>query len=471
MLSWLLVNVGLSVLALAFIFLNGGAPHRLRFFAGFAALAAWLVPWTLLPELPLAIDFSWDLGRIERAVDAGTARLTGVYPIIVQTSGVPLVRESLVLNTVELMFIALTAIGAVLFVWNLASHHYRLSRLARQGSDGSWLWHRAGLVAECPVVVQREIPGAFSSGLVHPCIWVHGDLVASPQLSTLLRHELTHIRQHDNWYLLAITLVERLFWWNPLVWYLGRETRELQELSCDEQCQRNNDDYAAELAQLMLDSARMGKPRMLALSANILNDPNPNVKRIKLLQRSYALKTRHIVGAGLTALVALTGIGLVAAQPESAQSVTDGPREVRQMTFLRMMVGGKEQTMTMDAVDGIAMLSLNFTDVPLPMVLNPIAQQLFLIYEVNAGTEVIESPEGHEIYLNGAWREGDPIQFKDPVPRLSDSLVLEYPEAANRRFSVSGDNLTLDEAIELIARESGCNIYQEGNHLVVDSCN
>ena len=58
MLSWLLVNVGLSLLALAFIFLNGGAPHRLRFFAGFAALAAWLVPWTLLPELPLAIDFS-----------------------------------------------------------------------------------------------------------------------------------------------------------------------------------------------------------------------------------------------------------------------------------------------------------------------------------------------------------------------------------------------------------------------------
>jgi hypothetical protein len=54
---------------------------------------------------------------------------------------------------------------------------------------------------------------------------------------------------------------------------------------------------------------------------------------------------------------------------------------------------------------------------------------------------------------------------------LSDSLVLEYPEAANKIVSVSGDNLTLDEAIELIAQESGCNIFQEGNHLVVDYCN
>ncbi|HWK55405.1 MAG TPA: M56 family metallopeptidase [Hyphomicrobiales bacterium] len=464
MLSWLLVNVGLSLLALAFIFLNGGAPHRLRFFAGFAALAAWLVPWTLLPELPLAIDFSWELGRIERAVDAGSARLTGVYPIIVQTSGVPLARDFLVLNTVELMFIALTAIGAVLFVWNLASHHYRLSRLARQGSDGSWLWHRAGLVAECPVVVQREIPGAFSSGLVHPCIWVHDDLVASPQLSTLLHHELTHIRQHDNWYLLAITLVEKLFWWNPLVWYLGRETRELQELSCDEQCQRSIGDYAAQLAQLMLDSARMGKPRMLALSVNILNDPNPNVKRIKLLQRSYAMKTRHIVSAALTALVALSGIGLVTAQPEAAQSVTDERVLVR-------LVRGQDQFMNMDAVDGTWMLSLNFTDAPLPMVLKPIAVQVFLSYEKNAGTEVIESTSGHEVYLKRGWREGDPIQYRYPLPRLSDSLVLEHPEAANKLVSVSGDNLTLDEAIALIAQESGCNIFEEGNHFVVDYCN
>jgi len=100
MLSWLLVNVGLSLLALAFIFLNGGAPHRLRFFAGFAALAAWLVPWTLLPELPLAFDLSRELGSIERAVDAGSARLTGVYPIVVQTTGVPLVRDFMVMPAV-----------------------------------------------------------------------------------------------------------------------------------------------------------------------------------------------------------------------------------------------------------------------------------------------------------------------------------------------------------------------------------
>jgi hypothetical protein len=48
MLIGVLVHVGLSLLSLAFIFLNGGAPHMLLLFAGFAALEAWLVPWSLL---------------------------------------------------------------------------------------------------------------------------------------------------------------------------------------------------------------------------------------------------------------------------------------------------------------------------------------------------------------------------------------------------------------------------------------
>src|SRR5690606_21051221 len=123
----------------------------------------------------------------------------------------------------------------------------------------------------------------------------------------------------------------------------------------------------------------------------ILNDPNPNVKRIKLLQRTYAMKTRHIVSAGLTALVALSGIGLVTAQPQAAQNVTDervmvinsdrSRNEVEEdprsagiigieqdgvRPIWRMVLRGQE-VLNMVEVGGTAMLSFNFTDVPLPM--------------------------------------------------------------------------------------------------------
>ena len=71
-----------------------------------------------------------------------------------------------------------------------------------------------------------------------------------------LLHEARHIRHHDNAYLWAITLVENLFWWNPLVRMLAGQARRLQELSCDEACARSFASYSAELGRLIWSLSR-----------------------------------------------------------------------------------------------------------------------------------------------------------------------------------------------------------------------
>ncbi len=489
MLTWFLVNVVISLLALVFIALSNTAPHRLRFFAGFAALVAWLVPWPLVPDLLPMNMFSFELWRIERAVEAGSTRLTGVFPVIVETRAVPLAREFIVLTVIQLCFIALTLVGCVLFAWKVTAHRLLLRQLARQGGDGSWLWTRAGLAPVCPVGIQREIAGAFSSGLLQPRIWVHGDLVQSPQLATLLRHEVTHILQHDNWYLLAITLIERLFWWNPIVWYLGRGTRELQELSCDELCQRANSDYPAELAQLMIDSARGGlQPRMLALGANIFNTPNPNVKRIQLLQRSYPMLTRHILGAAVTAASAFLVVAFVTAQPDTAPSSEVGVMRLRPGVAALRGVGPDSEFMKAEMLNGEQQISFQFTDSPLPEVLLPLVglvsiggvggmaglspEALAVIHAIDEGAETnYENPHEQIVeVINATGGTASLVQNRFSAGPRRDNLVLEFPEAANRLVSVTGENLTLNEAIDLIAEESGCNIFQDGDKIVVDYC-
>lgn len=525
MLTWLLVNVGLGLLALLFVTLNKTAPHRLRFFATFLALAAWLVPWPLLAELapnlwPDWIANRWQLARFERGLAASAMQLTGFYPVFVQTSAVPLGRDFMVLTPLQVLFATLGVTGGVLFAWNLVTHQLRLRRLARAGSDGNWLWQRAGVAAACPVTVQREITGAFSSGLWRPRIWVHGDLVDSAQLATLLRHELTHISQHDNWYLLVITLVEKLFWWNPLVWYLGRGTRELQELSCDERCQRSISDYPARLAQLMLDSARLGKqPQLLAFSANIFNTPNPNIKRLKLLQRSYPMLTRHILSVAITAVIAVFTVGFVTAQPDSPQAVpgqrvfilnrqidADGnplpppdgvavftaadeaaPMNAPEGGVHTMMrfgsagpEGASDQFMTVAGVDDDMKISFSFTDASLPMILSPLADMGRGPHLVPPGmlngqaTEVARAIAANDaagaptLGVFVARDAGTPQ--RDMMLPVAQNLVLEYPQAADRVLSVTGTDLTLEEALALVAEEAGCNIFQDGDKIVVDWC-
>jgi bla regulator protein BlaR1 len=61
------------------------------------------------------------------------------------------------------------------------------------------------------------------------------DRLTPPQLKAIVAHELCHVRRRDN---LATALhmgVEALFWFHPLVWWLGARLMEERERACDEE--------------------------------------------------------------------------------------------------------------------------------------------------------------------------------------------------------------------------------------------
>ena len=50
----------------------------------------------------------------------------------------------------------------------------------------------------------------------------------------MLAHEREHIARHDNLKAHMHRLVETLFWFHPLVWWIGRQMLEERERACDE---------------------------------------------------------------------------------------------------------------------------------------------------------------------------------------------------------------------------------------------
>ena len=48
------------------------------------------------------------------------------------------------------------------------------------------------------------------------------DRLTSAQLNALIAHERYHIRSHDNLAAAVHMLVEALFWFHPLVWWIER---------------------------------------------------------------------------------------------------------------------------------------------------------------------------------------------------------------------------------------------------------
>ena len=54
------------------------------------------------------------------------------------------------------------------------------------------------------------------------------------EMDAILAHELCHFRRRDNLTAAVHMLVESLFWFHPLVWWLGRRLMNERERACDE---------------------------------------------------------------------------------------------------------------------------------------------------------------------------------------------------------------------------------------------
>ena len=83
------------------------------------------------------------------------------------------------------------------------------------------------------VAQERAVPCLF--GLFRPAIYVTQAAADDPELLRhAVAHETTHFRQGDHVWALLRTACLALHWWNPLVWWAAKLSRQDGELACDE---------------------------------------------------------------------------------------------------------------------------------------------------------------------------------------------------------------------------------------------
>lgn len=104
---------------------------------------------------------------------------------------------------------------------------------------------RGAMPIELPIPVRVVLSsGAGEPGVVgfwRPVLVLPARLLEhlnSRQLDAILRHELCHVRRRDNLFAAVHMLVEAIFWFNPLVWWIGSRMVEERELACDEEVLR-----------------------------------------------------------------------------------------------------------------------------------------------------------------------------------------------------------------------------------------
>ena len=83
------------------------------------------------------------------------------------------------------------------------------------------------------LLVSSSISRPYTAGLFRPAIYLPDIELPEEQWRTILRHEVQHIRSHDEAKKLFFLAIQALFWWNPLAHISRKEIDTILELQCD----------------------------------------------------------------------------------------------------------------------------------------------------------------------------------------------------------------------------------------------
>jgi uncharacterized protein (TIGR03435 family) len=108
-----------------------------------------------------------------------------------------------------------------------------------------WLAIRAAVRSAVPLDVPaaievRSAPGLLEpgiAGLFHPILLLPSGIAGRlepRQFEAVIAHELCHARRRDNLTSAVHMMVEAIFWFHPLVWWIGARMIEERERACDE---------------------------------------------------------------------------------------------------------------------------------------------------------------------------------------------------------------------------------------------
>jgi uncharacterized protein (TIGR03435 family) len=87
-------------------------------------------------------------------------------------------------------------------------------------------------IRSSPGLIEPGVVGLFRPVLVLP--QGLADCLTARQLKAVVAHELCHARRHDNLTAAVHMIVEAVFWFHPLVWWIGAQLLDERERACDE---------------------------------------------------------------------------------------------------------------------------------------------------------------------------------------------------------------------------------------------
>ncbi|MCW4463763.1 hypothetical protein OK349_18820 [Sphingomonas sp. BT-65] len=272
------------------------------------------------------------------------------------------------------------AAGAGAVVLHLAMGLVILMRWTRHGTPVAGPeWHAA--LGRATARLRRPVRLLVSPDVVTPISWGilpawilidPATLERTGQADAVLAHEAAHIRRFDWPMLVAARIAVALFWFNPLVWLLGRVLARRGETAADEAAVRGIE--RADYAEALLTFAAARTTRTAATGMALW--PNALAERIAHIAMHRQRRGSRIVPVASLVCVALSAPPLAAARlvpamPAAAPSGAVSPAQAAPVSRPAVTSPARTPTAGRPVAAGVADSEVTTAPVVAPQAVTP----------------------------------------------------------------------------------------------------
>jgi beta-lactamase regulating signal transducer with metallopeptidase domain len=155
--------------------------------------------------------------------------------------------------------------------------------------------------------------------------------LSEKELRAVLLHELAHIRRGDLWLNCAQTILQVIYFYNPLLWLANGVIRRIREQAVDETVLVTLSDNAGDYPETLLNVAKLAlaRPALSLRLVGVVESKSALAGRIKHMLSHPWPKSAKLGGLALTAIVVLAALLLPMAKGEQKSSTeTETPEKV-----------------------------------------------------------------------------------------------------------------------------------------------
>ncbi|HVF15801.1 MAG TPA: M56 family metallopeptidase [Steroidobacteraceae bacterium] len=290
---------------------------RIRYWIWCAASLKFVVPFSALTWLGSQFIFQ---------VDDESAFLPLVQHVTAPLTS-PAVAISPAASGTQTTLIALWALGSTVLLFRWLVH---------------WLQARALVHNSIACALNAPIPVHRSAAVLEPCVVGVRDPVllipthllaklTPPQLDAVIAHELSHVRRKDNLTATVHAAIAAVFWFHPLIWWVGAKLIELREHACDESVLQGGIEPTAYAEAILSVCDHAVQSRLTCVATATGGDLNARIRSIMTIRRPSRFKAvrRTLLFAALLGCVTLPVAAGMTVIATSNLTVAAGTRSIR----------------------------------------------------------------------------------------------------------------------------------------------